>query len=661
MAKRTSFIIGSLKWVRKSLAFKLILWTGVILVVSLEVFFYLENAADRRMMINQIREEAYRLSDIIKRGTYHDMLEARSEELQKTLEIIGAQEDVRKVRIIELGRIKQSSIKEEVGEKTAKEEESCIDCHSAEEKKPLTVNCYRFFTSREGEHLLGFVNPIYNEEKCHACHSPDNEMLGVLDIVLSVQKVYDAIAANKRRSILFMLCLFLIIAISITLFILRFVNRPIQELTCGTRMITQGDLTYHIHSDSEDEIGELARSFNRMTDDLKDYQGQLIRAKEYIDNIIKSMNDSLVVAIPDGRITMVNQATMRLLRYDKEEDLLGQPWERVFSKDIPFFSGSSDLHHVTDNGSIKNLDTVCRAKEGDEIPVNLSLSVMRDANGNPQAIVLVARDMREIQTLIADLKRAYKDLQATQTKLIQSSRLAAMGELAAGIAHEVNNPVKSIINYADLLQEEIPPGTKPAEYVRGISKEGQWIVSIVKGLLSFAQADDKEFASCKIADIITTSITFINNYLAKDRIRILSSYNFDLPCIRANATQLEQVFINLLINARDALNEKYPHAHEDKVIRIEAKGIERDGAPYIRIMFKDSGTGIDEENLDKIFEPFFTTKQADKGTGLGLSIAYGIIEDHKGFISVTSTKGKGTTFTIDLPAEGSLVHASAHS
>ncbi|MGA1795236.1 MAG: sensor histidine kinase [bacterium] len=658
MKKRIACCIESLTWVRKSLAFKLILWIGVILVISLKLFFYFENTADRLMMVNQIKEEAYRLSDIIKRGTYQDMLEARSQDLQETLETIGAQEDVRKVRIVEQGRIKRSSIKGEVGEKVNKDAESCMNCHTVEGDTPLMVTRYRFFISEEGEHVLGFANPIYNEEKCQTCHSSDKEVLGVLDIILSTEKVHRAIAANERRCLIFILCLFLIIALSIALFILRFVNKPIRELTYGTRRITHGDLDYHIHSRTEDEIGELGKSFNRMTDDLKSYQGQLIHAKEYIDNIIKSMTDSLIVVNPDGRITMVNQAAVRLLRYEREEDLLGRPVEMIFAKDTPFASHAPDFHHILTNGSTKNYDTVCRTKEGDEIPVNLSASAMHDEKGDLLAIVFVARDMREIQALIADLKHAYRDLQATQTQLIQSSRLASMGVLAAGVAHEINNPINTIINYADLLEDDLSPDTEPADYVRWIRREGQRIVSIVKSLLSFARTDNKEFTPCEITDIITTSIAFMNAYLAKDRIRIQTVYDSNLPGIRARSTQLEQVFINLLINARDALNEKYPQAHEDKLITIEAKGIERDGAPYISVRFTDSGIGIDEENLDRIFDPFFTTKRADKGTGLGLSITYGIIEDHKGSVSVSSTKGKGTTFTIEIPAEVSLVRTA---
>jgi signal transduction histidine kinase len=286
---------------------------------------------------------------------------------------------------------------------------------------------------------------------------------------------------------------------------------------------------------------------------------------------------------------------------------------------------------------------------------------MKDKAGNLLAIVCVARDMREIQKLINDLKQAYQDLQSTQTQLIQSSRLASMGVLAAGIAHEINNPINSIINFAGLLQDEVKPGTEPAEYVQWILKEGQRIINIVRNLLSFARSDKQEHNLCIITEIIDTSIAFTKSYLARDDIKIQSSYEPDLPRIRAKSSQLEQVFINLIINARDALNEKYPKPNENKIIKIEVKSLEKDGIPYIRILFRDNGNGIDKESLDKIFDPFFTTKTVGKGTGLGLSISYGIIADHKGSIEVTSQKGLHTSFTIDLPAEKRVVYAVSNA
>jgi PAS domain S-box-containing protein len=657
MYRKLSQLIASLSLVKKWLAFKLILWIGLILVISLILFFNFKNDSDRKMMINQMKEEAYRLSDIIKRGTRHDMLRARSDDLQETLEGIGEQEDVRKVRIIEQWRIKRSSYKEEIGmevDKVDKKGGSCCDCHRIEGQKPSIESRYRFFMSEEGEPVLGFVNPIYNEKDCQSCHDPKKEILGVLDVILSMEKVHKKVRDNQKHSLIFILISFLLIAFSIAIFILRFVNKPIKQLSSGMRKITQGELYYHIFSPTEDEIGELAKSFNRMTVDLRTYQEQLIHAKEYIDNIIKSMTDTLIVMNPDGTIKMVNQATLKLLKYESEEELVGQPIEKIFAKETPFFKGSDSYIRIPKN-LIKNYDTVYRTKQEIEIPINLSASTMRDKEGNILAIVCVARDMREIQKLIDDLRQAYKDLQDTQTQLIQSSRLASMGVLAADVAHEINNPITAIINYAGLLEDEVDPTSELANYAQWILKEGERITNIVKNLLSFARVDKQEHTFYMITDIINTSIALMEAFLAKDGIKIQTSYEPGLPRIKAKANQLEQVFINLIINAKDALNKKYPQPDENKMIKIDVKTIEKDGLAYIRILFSDNGIGIDEKHLDNIFDPSFTTKRIGNGTGLGLSISSWIVTDHNGKIEIRSQKGCQTTFIIDLPTEVSII------
>ncbi|MGA1871543.1 MAG: sensor histidine kinase [bacterium] len=649
--------IALFKLVEKSLAFKLILCIGIILIISLSLFFYLKNSLDRKIMVDQIKREAYLLSDIIKRSIYHDMLRASRGELQESFEIIGMQEDVKKVRIIERGRIKMSSYKHEIGMKVNQEAESCYDCHKTENKKPITLSRYRFFITEEGEPVLGFVNPIHNEKECRSCHAGNNDVLGILDIVLSMEKVYKTMQANQKCSLLFIFNCFLLIAVSIGLFILRFVNKPIKELAYSTRRITQGDFEYHIHNNSEDEIGELAKSFNRMTDNLRRFREQLLHAKEYIHNILKSMKDALIVVNPDGRIKTVNQATLSLLNYDNEEDLVGQPVKKIFGKDTPF---SKDLDFTTliTGNSIRNYDTIFKTKQGNTIPINLSASIMDDKEGNLFAVVYVARDMTEIQKLIHDLKQTNKDLHAAQAQLIQASKLASMGELAAGVAHEINNPIAIILLNAGLLKDKLNPNLKPFKYVELILKQSQRITEMVKNLLSFARTDKQKISTCYIPDIIDTSIAWIKIHLAKDGIKIETFYESDLPRIEVEKSHLEQVFINLLLNARDALNEKYPSSEEEnKIITIKVKRIKKKGISYIRILFMDNGSGIEKECLDKIFNPFFTTKIAGKGTGLGLSICYRIIAEHKGTIEVLSQKNYRTCFIIDLPMEGKSVQS----
>ncbi|MGA1870340.1 MAG: ATP-binding protein [bacterium] len=430
------------------------------------------------------------------------------------------------------------------------------------------------------------------------------------------------------------------------------VTEPVRQLLKATQRISAGDLDHKARVMSGDEIGALAVSFNKMTDDLRTYQDQLIHAKEYIDNIIKSMIDTLIVVDPDGTIRTVNQAALNLLNYESEENLVGQPIEKIFAKDTLFYDGDEMARLITE-GSIRNYDTVYHTKDKIEIPINLSASVMRDKDGILLGTVCVARDMREIQKLIADLRRAYKELQSAQAQLIQSSRLASMGVLAAGVAHEINNPMNIVINYAGLLEDELDPASEHAGYVKAILKEGQRIIEIVQNLLAFARTDRQDHAQapCRIMDVINASIAFLEAYLANDGIRVQTLYDTDLPMIKAKSNQLEQVFINFILNARDALNEKYPSPHPDKIIKIKVGKGKIDGREYLQILFQDNGIGIKKEDIDKIFDPFFTTKRAGKGTGLGLSISYGIITDHKGDIKVESTRGEKTIFIINLPLE----------
>ncbi|MGA1840663.1 MAG: ATP-binding protein [bacterium] len=427
------------------------------------------------------------------------------------------------------------------------------------------------------------------------------------------------------------------------------VTGPVRQLLKATMKVSAGDLNHKAQVDSSDEIGELADSFNRMTESLRIYQEQLIRAKEYINNIIKSMIDTLVVVNTDYTIRTVNQAALRLLKYDKEEDLVGQPVEKIFAKNGANIRGPKTEMLIREG--FTNYDAFYRTSDNVEIPVNLSVSMMQDKAGNLLGMVYVARDMREIHNLINELSQAYKNIKSTQAQMIQSSKLASMGVLAEGVAHDIANPVNAIINYADLIKAELNPKSDPASYVQGILYEGERITNIVQNLLAFARVEKNGFSPCYIPDIINVSLAFMDAYLIMNKIKVQTCYDSNLPRIRAKYSQLEQVFINLILNARDALNEKYTQANGNKLIQIEVKKIKKKGIPYLRILFTDNGAGIGKDKIGNISDPFFTTKRDEKRTGLGLSVSYGVIADHKGSIEVRSLEGRQTTFVIDLPTE----------
>ncbi|MEW6378424.1 MAG: ATP-binding protein [bacterium] len=259
---------------------------------------------------------------------------------------------------------------------------------------------------------------------------------------------------------------------------------------------------------------------------------------------------------------------------------------------------------------------------------------------------------KKVETRTRDLKDAYRQLEMTQGQLVQSSKLASIGELAAGMAHEINNPMTVIVGYSELLLDEVTPGTENHVYVQGILEAGQRISMIIRNLLTFARQGTQERSRASIPVLIDRALSFMEKRMEKDGIRIERDYEPGLPDIYVRMGQLGQVFLNLIINARDALLEKSETASGDfaKVLKVQVRKVEENDIPAIRITFRDTGAGIKPENLSRVFDPFFTTKREDKGTGLGLSISYGIIKDHQGSIRVESREGEYTMFTIDLPA-----------
>jgi PAS domain S-box-containing protein len=231
----------------------------------------------------------------------------------------------------------------------------------------------------------------------------------------------------------------------------------------------------------------------------------------------------------------------------------------------------------------------------------------------------------------------------------RAAQLASVGELAAGTAHEINNPINSIINYAQVVADRYDEDTKESDYCRRIIKEGNRIAAIVRGLLSFARQDSGEKCLVKVEDVLRDVLALTRAAMAREGVRIAVDSEPDLPPVWASYRQLEQVFLNLLSNAQHALEEKYPSQHEDKVLYISCGMAESEGIRYVRSIFHDRGLGIPAHLLQKVHEPFFTTKPQGKGTGLGLSISYGIIKEHGGAISIKSTPGEFTRVIVDLP------------
>ncbi|MGA1865606.1 MAG: ATP-binding protein [bacterium] len=243
--------------------------------------------------------------------------------------------------------------------------------------------------------------------------------------------------------------------------------------------------------------------------------------------------------------------------------------------------------------------------------------------------------------MMGDIEKSNKEIKALQAQLIQSEKLACLGEIAAGIAHEINNPLGGILIYSNLLLEDMNEADPDRENLRKIINETIRCKDIVKELLDFARQTEPKMEAEDINKYIRGAIDLVEKQAIHHNIEIRTDLSGNLPEIKCDAAQLQQVFLNILINAVEAMQDK-------KSGKLVIESRLSDSRSYIEIIFRDTGSGIPREILDKIYNPFFTTKPPGKGTGLGLSVSYGIIKKHDGIIEVESEEGKGTTFTIKL-------------
>jgi len=237
-----------------------------------------------------------------------------------------------------------------------------------------------------------------------------------------------------------------------------------------------------------------------------------------------------------------------------------------------------------------------------------------------------------------------------ESETLRTNQMATLGELAAGVAHEINNPINGVVNYAQILVDKMLNGSKEEDIAQRIIKEGNRVSEIVHSILTFSKQNQDKKMSVNVSDILSETLTLTMAQLRKDNIHMDINIPENLPRILANQQQLQQVFINILNNARDTLNLKYPDLHEYKRIEIRGDGKATvNDTPYVRISFLDYGTGISSDNLNKVANPFFTTKPSSIGTGLGLSISDGFIRDHGGSLKLESNQGEFTKVIIDLP------------
>jgi hypothetical protein len=369
----------------------------------------------------------------------------------------------------------------------------------------------------------------------------------------------------------------------------------------------------------------------RLLQSLREKAVELQALTEYNENILESMDAGILVLDLESRVARWNRA-MESLTGRRRGDALGRPLDEIFPESfLEALRGSLVLGDREEIAHIYKLHLPTEG--GGSLMVNVSLAPFQVGSGERCGTILILEDVTARVRL--------------EEQLQHSEKMASIGILAAGVAHEVNTPLAGISSYTQMLRGQVEPGDARAQLLEKIEKQTFRAAKIINGLLNFSRSGSLETESLDINKVLLDVLSLVEHQLEGAKIRVRKELSAGLPPVRGNENRLQQVFFNLVLNARDAMPSggwlSLTTSADDDTVVVEVS---------------DTGHGIKREDIRRIYDPFFTTKGIGRGTGLGLSVSYGILQEHGGAIFVESTPGKGTTFQVALPADRGLREAA---
>lgn len=357
----------------------------------------------------------------------------------------------------------------------------------------------------------------------------------------------------------------------------------------------------------------------RLEQKVEERTAKLRESEKTHRTLIETMNDGLWAVDENGSTIFTNRKMEKILGYSKGE-MLGRDILSFYDEKNQKKLKKELTKRPKGESSLYEIEVL--TKTGEPVTVLIAGSPLFDEEDNPRGSFAVVTD-------ITDRKRL-------ERMVYQSEKLASLGQLAAGVAHEINNPLTNISLNTEILLKKVDDA-QTREKLEEIGDQVSAAASIIRNLLDFSRQTEPEVKAIDINNVVAKTLNMLSFYL-KDT-DVTKDFSSTLPKIRADAGQLQQVFVNMIVNAVQAM----PGGGK---LRISTKLED----PHVIVEVSDTGHGISKEHLGKVFDPFFTTRDSKKGTGLGLSICYGIIEEHGGTIDVKSMPGKGTTFTVKLLA-----------
>jgi len=526
----------------KTLKFKVIFYLALALALAMLIFTALVVRHQREELLRNAEEHVAQISDVIKKSTRFAMLTNQPTYVDSIIRDVGSHGNIEKVRILSKdGTIIHSTYQPELGLKVDRKAEACVICHRSDAPLEAVAQSQRtrIFATAAGTRMLGSMDVIRNEPSCYTAnchvHSKAQSVLGVLDIVYSLEDIDRKMTTNAVTMGVLSLGFILIAALSVGFFVHRLVYVPLRDLETGAKRLASGNLEQTIPVRSDDEFGQLAASFNSMTVALGKSEAEL------------------------------------------------REWGH---------------------------------------------------------------------TLEQKVEKRTQELRIAEAETARTEKLASVGLLAAGIAHELNNPLTGVLTFTTLLRKKMPDASADAEDLDLVIRETKRCATIIRRLLDFAREKAPEKKYADLNQVIADTARIIERPASFRDIEIAMDLDPELPQVWVDADLIKQVVMNMLVNAQHAIE------HEGSITvrtrrcpqpRSPEPGMQP--VPTVEISIVDTGCGIPEKNLKRIFDPFFTSKEVGRGTGLGLSVSHGIVKAHGGAIEVESAVGMGSTFRIYLPVE----------
>jgi two-component system, NtrC family, sensor kinase len=523
-----------------SLKAKVSLYLSGVLIAVMVLFVLLLVQQARQEQLNVIVGHMTQMSQVIARSTRYAMLLDEPDIVDKIIQDIAQQGEIKSVRVLRKnGVIAHSNRPDEVGQRIDKEAEHCSHCHEGDKVLSDIPNHkkWRLFETPDKHQMLGNMEVIRNDASCASAschqHPATQSVLGVVDITYSLDDVNKALRAHVVNMIAVSVGFILLVSLSVGWLLHRMIYLPLGDLEKGAKRLAAGHFDSPIPVRGDDEFGSLAKSTNAM-----------------MVNVKKS-----------------------------HEELAG--W---------------------------------------------------------------------VEKLEEKVKERTQELRLAEAEVARGEKLASIGQLAAGIAHELNNPLTGVLTFTSLLRKKMPDGSTDAEDLDLVIRETKRCASIIRRLLDFAREKTPEKALVDLNQLVTETVRFVERSAALQQVEIATELDEDLPSLSVDPDLIKQVLINILVNAQQAIDGPGRITVRSRVLPPRKLAGAAEATPVVEIAISDTGCGISAANLQRIFDPFFTSKEVGKGTGLGLSVSYGIVRSHGGEIEVQSTVGEGTTFRILLPA-----------